>query len=109
MRAGELRKRFRIEQKVENELDAAGHPVEKWKLFAKTWGELSELSASESDAGGQKTASASLTVRIRYVKGLDSTMRLCFQDDKQNRVFGIEGITKDQKNTKMTLACREEP
>ena len=108
MRAGELRRRFRIEEPVNNELDAAGHPVEKWRLFGMVWGELTEVSASETDGVDQKTAAASLTVRIRYTRGVDTTMRLYFEDDKTSRTFGIDGVTKDQKNREMFLACREE-
>ena len=107
MRAGELRRRFRIEEPVNNEYDAAGHPVEKWRLFGMVWGELTEVSASESDSAEGKDWAASLTVRIRYTRGVDSTMRLSFEDDKTKRTMGISGVTKDAKNTEMVLACRE--
>jgi SPP1 family predicted phage head-tail adaptor len=108
MRAGELTTRFRIEEPVNNELDAAGHPVEKWKLFQKVWGEITDLAAGESDGRDQKDASASVTVKIRYTKGVHTGMRLRFEDDKVQRMLGIEGITKDRRNIEMTLACRED-
>lgn len=108
MRAGQLRKRFRIEQPVDNELDAAGHPVEKWKLFARAWGRVEELTAGEADGRDQKESSASMTVTIRYTKGIHSGMRLRFEDDRTSRVFGIDGIVKGQKNVEMMLSCRED-
>lgn len=107
MIAGQLRRRLRIEHKVENEYDAAGHPIEKWKLFAKAWGRVEELSATETERTQQNQAAASLTVTIRYTKGVHSGMRLCFEDDKTNRRLGIEGVTKDEKNREMVLTCRE--
>jgi SPP1 family predicted phage head-tail adaptor len=108
VRAGELSRRFRIEEPVNNEYDAAGHPIEKWRLFGMVWGELEELSASESDGTDGKDSAASLTVKIRYTRGVDSTMRLCFEDDKVKRTMGISGVTKDRKNREMVLTCREE-
>jgi SPP1 family predicted phage head-tail adaptor len=107
VRAGQLRRRFRIEAPVNNELDAAGHPVDKWKLFAMAWGRIEEISASETERTQQNQAAASLTVTIRYLKGVNSGMRLCFEDDKTNRVLGIEGVTKDERNREMLLTCRE--
>jgi hypothetical protein len=38
---------------------------------------------------------------------VNSGMRLCFEDDKTNRVLGIEGVTKDERNREMLLTCRE--
>jgi SPP1 family predicted phage head-tail adaptor len=107
VRAGELTTRLRIEEPVKNEFDAAGHPIEKWRLFAKVWGEQQELSANETERTQQNQAAASLTYKIRYKKGVNAGMRLCFEEDKVNRVVGIEGVIKDRKRTEMLLTCRE--
>jgi SPP1 family predicted phage head-tail adaptor len=107
MRAGQLRQRFRIEKKVDNEYDAAGHPVEKWRLFQKVWGEKQELSQSETERTNQNQTAGSLTVRIRYTRGVNSGMRLCFEEDRFSRVLGIEGVTQDERRTEMVLTCRE--
>jgi SPP1 family predicted phage head-tail adaptor len=107
VRAGQLRKRLRIETLDANELDSAGHPIEKWKLFGKVWGRVEELSASESERTDQSQPSRSLTVKIRYNQGVKPDMRLALEDNRESRVFGIEGITKDEKNREMVLTCRE--
>lgn len=105
MRAGTLRHRLKIEQPVDSERDAAGHFVEKWKVFATVWGRVEETAQSETQRTDQNQPVGVRTITIRYLKGVDSTMRVCWQDE--NRTFGIEGVTKDERNFEMTLSCRE--
>ena len=106
MRAGRLRERLVIEHYTNADVDRAGHidPL-KWKTFATVWGRIEQIGASETERNNQPQASGSHTVTIRHTPGVDSTMRVCWLDKK--RVFGIEGVTEDERRTEMTLNCRE--
>lgn len=47
-----------------------------WKVTARPWGEWRDLSGQERELARQVVADVSVLVTIRYLDGLDTTMRL---------------------------------
>lgn len=107
MRAGQLRERLTIEHYENEDVDRAGQVQEKWKTFATVWGRIEEAGASETTRADQTQPVGTHTVTIRYREGVKSHMRICWKRGAVTRVFGIEGITGNERKEFMTLACRE--
>ena len=108
MRAGQLRQRFVIEHYENETVDRAGQLDPKWKTFATVWGRIEEAAASETTRADQQQPVGTHTVTIRYREGVKSHMRICWTRNGVQRVFGIEGVTGNERQEFMTLACRED-
>jgi len=81
MNAGDLDRLIRIEQKVEdNSFDGAGS--ETWELFAQAWAQVQDMLPSRGErlADGLNIATRPARVRIRYIEGVTSDMRLVMGD-----------------------------
>ena len=77
MQAGPLRHRITIETPTETQ-DTFGAAVATWATFAERWAAIEPLTGREFFAAQQINAEVSHTIRLRYVAGVTTKMRVAF-------------------------------
>ena len=92
MRAGPLRHRLIIQQKVETKSDVTGELLVSWKKFADVWGEIVSLSGKEYLAAQQIKSQVTSRARIRIIDGVVPTMRIVFK----NTYYNIAAVLPDR-------------
>lgn len=103
MKAGQLRHLVTIERPIES-LSDYGETVVNWDEFATVNASVSPLTANETFRAQQVQFGVTHKVAMRYLPGLDSTMRIVFG----NRVLHIVSIINaDGRNIQLELLCRE--
>ena len=98
--AGKFDQRITLERRVMVE-DAAGQEVISWTPVASMWAQVQALRGREFFAAAQVQQEQTLKVRIRYLAGLDVTMRLIWQD----RPHDITGIIPVGRNEIIEIMC----
>lgn len=105
--AKRLRQRVRLEHAVTVK-DAHGGSVTSWAEFHTVRAEVGASvgrSARQTSHGGIEDI-ASVAIRIRYLAGVDSSMRLVYGQE----VFAIDHVDNErQANHTMLLTCRSVP
>ena len=103
MRAGELRKRFTVEQPAEA-ADCLCQMVQTWSTFAVLWGELHPLVGTERIQAAQINANADTQITVRYFAGITNKMRIRYGA----RIFQIvSALNVDERNREIDLLCTE--
>lgn len=108
MRPGNLRCRIVIEQPTETR-DTDGAIINTWSTFATVWAEfvmdatmsitakMMKQMGQEKIEGKQPIAEASEVIRIRYLSGLTSKMRVKYMDQYYNiRVIGNPNMSNKE-------------
>ena len=106
LRAGRLRHYIAIEQ-CSTTRDGDGDPVPSWQVFATDVpAEIAPLSGRELIAAGATQSDVSVRIMIRYLAGLDASMRVRRLDD--DRLYNISAIIEDPESGRewMTLLVR---
>jgi len=104
MRGGALKKPVTI-QLVTETSDSKGGIIETWTQFAKTRAGIEPLVGREFFDSKQVNADISTKIRIRYVAGINTKMRLLFGA----RIFEILSIVDIKEGGReMILMCRED-
>ena len=98
--AAEFDQRVTLQRRVMVE-DAAGQEVISWTPVASMWAQVQALRGREFFAAAQVQQEQTLKVRIRYLAGLDVTMRLIWQD----RPHDITGIIPVGRNEIIEIMC----
>lgn len=90
MDAGTLDRRIRIEYKVSTQDANYGTEVITWTEFATVWAQIQEVlpSKGESQIEAIRIAERPAKVRIRYLAGVTSDMRVVYLD-RSNRLMKI--------------------
>lgn len=90
MEIGRLDQRIRIEQRSTTQESTYGTLADTWTTFSTVWANVQEVlpSKGESQADGVRIAERPARVRIRYLDGLSSDMRIVLLD-RGNRVMKI--------------------
>lgn len=103
MKAGKLRHRITI-QKATEAPNAYGEMVQTWGTFATVSASVEPLRGRELWAAGGQQARVTTRIRIRYLRGVTSKMRVLFG----SRAFEIESIIDpEERNAEMQLMCQE--
>jgi SPP1 family predicted phage head-tail adaptor len=103
MRSGPLRHQVTIEEVTETR-DSYGGVVESWSTFATVWASVGPIIGREYFASQQVQSEVSHKIRIRYLSGITTKMRVTFD----SRTFRIESILNvDERNTEMLLMVTE--
>jgi SPP1 family predicted phage head-tail adaptor len=89
MKAGELNKRLTIQQPSAT-TNVRGGKTKGWEDLATVWGSLDSLSGREFFEAHQTETEISTRIRIRYMDGLNTYMRIKYGD----RYFKIVSIIK---------------
>lgn len=79
MQAGALDRQITLQAKTETQ-DAFGAPIAAWAEFATVWAERIEMSGREFFTAQQVTPEVMRKYRIRWVAGVNTTMRLVDED-----------------------------
>lgn len=89
MRAGDLRHALVIEQ-VQESRDAMGGAVTTWVAFATVSGKFERSEGGEVFVGQQIHARVDAKATIRFLPGVDATMRVVFDSQPWNIVRVID-------------------
>jgi len=90
MDIGKLDRRIRIEAKTVTQDPDYGTETIAWTTFATVWANVQEVlpSKSENQTDGIRIAERPARVRIRYLAGINSAMRVVWLD-RDNRLMKI--------------------
>lgn len=101
--ASKLRHRITIQHKVETK-NEWNEPVIEWREFATVWASVEPISGREFWASRQVQSEVTHRIRLRYLPGVDSTMRILFK----GREFRIEAIRNiEERNTETEILAVE--
>lgn len=104
MRAGQLNKMVRVEQKTAV-ANTYGEPVPTWTLFAERSAGIRPLVGRERWAAQQVNAQVTHEIRMRYFDGLRADMRITHG----GRVFTILApLNTDERGREYVIPCEEE-
>nr|DAL96910.1 MAG TPA: Putative head tail adaptor [Caudoviricetes sp.] len=90
MNPGDLDKRITL-QKCITTTNESGFEVETWEDYKTIWAAVSNLHGREYFAAAAVQAENTVKFTIRYLQGLDTTMRILFQG-KQYNITSIDNI-----------------
>jgi SPP1 family predicted phage head-tail adaptor len=98
MRAGELRHLIKIERPVETQSPTSGEVVRSWEAWAAVYASKADLAGREYFAAQQMQSSVTTRFKIRWLAGLDSTMRII----SDSIVYDIDAVL-DPDGTRLEL------
>ena len=102
MQAGKLNKRITIQQYSET-IDDYGYSVKKWADLITVWAHVKNVNGKEFIKSNVALSEVSTSIRIRKRQGLDSSMRVIFNDN----TYQIVAVLPDEEtNDFLDLACK---
>ena len=103
MRAGTLKHRISIQQKIQTSDDMGGY-TETWEDLYSVWAAIWPLSGKEYLASGRKEGEVTHRIRIRYRDGILPSHRVKYG----SRIFDIRvGLNHEEQNKYLDLMCIE--
>lgn len=90
MKPGDLNKRITL-QKPATTTNERGFEIENWEDLKTVWAAVSNLHGREYFAAATVQAENTVKFIIRYLEGLDTTMRILFQG-RQYNIISIDNI-----------------
>ena len=107
MNPGELQHRITIQDSIIHE-DEIGGQVYDWVDFATVWAKVEALSGREYWAAAQVNAEKTVRVKIRFLPGVATDMRVVFRERTRERTFDIKSvIDPDERQRELILMCTE--
>jgi SPP1 family predicted phage head-tail adaptor len=100
--AGTLRERVTVQQATENR-NRLGEAISEWSTFAEVWASVNGVTAREYLLAGQQQIELSHRVKMRYLTGLTSKMRLSWR----GRTLEIISILEHENRSIHELICQE--
>jgi len=100
--AGTLRERVTVQQATETR-NRLGESVLEWATFTEVWANVQGVSAREFLLAGQQQIELSHRVKMRYLTGLTSKMRLSWR----GRTLEIISILEHENRSIHELICQE--
>jgi SPP1 family predicted phage head-tail adaptor len=102
MNAGRLRHRVDIQNYVE-EYDELGQLIEDWLPFAQVWAAVEPLRGQEFIAAQALASVTTTRIRMRYIPGVVSSMRVVFR----GRTYNIQSVIEvETRGREIQLMCR---
>lgn len=102
MRAGQLKNRITIQQKV-NGKDALGQTVDQWVDVCTVRAEIRDVSGKEYQSSQAEQVQTDCKILIRYRKNITADMRvLC-----NGTYYDIKAVLEDVKRTRLELPCQK--
>jgi len=103
MRAGRLRNYIEIQQKIMVE-DINLELIESWPSFTHCWAEILPLVGREYYASRQTLSEVSAKIRMRYISGITTKMRVI----DGLKVYDIEAVIDvENKHKELVLLVKE--
>lgn len=101
--AGDMRRWLTIQQPAASQ-NARGEEVPAWTTFATVWGAIVPASGREMLTAQQIQAVVTHKITIRYLAGLDPSMRVLYN----GRYFDIQAVIDiNEQQRQMELLCFE--
>lgn len=100
--AGRLRHSITIEQPVESQ-DDYGSTVTTWEPMATVRAEVKAIQGREYWAAQSTQSETTHQVRLRYVAGVTTKMRVSWD----GALLDIESVIPDERKRELTLMCVE--
>jgi SPP1 family predicted phage head-tail adaptor len=100
--AGTLRERVTVQQASESR-NRLGEAISDWATFDEVWASVNGVSAREYLLAGQQQVDISHRVKMRYLTGLTSKMRLSWR----GRTLEIISILEHENRSIHELICQE--
>ena len=103
MRAGELRHRLQLQERIEGQDPITGAIISEWQIVATVWGKVEPLSVRDFIASGALNSEITTRITIRYRQGVKPTMRIIHGE----KIYDIIGVLpdKDSGTEYLTLPC----
>jgi SPP1 family predicted phage head-tail adaptor len=103
MNSGRMRHRITIQQSTQTQ-DSYGEPIDSWAEYATVWASVEPVQGRELWAQQQVQSEITIRIRIRYLSGVTSAMRVLFG----SRVLSIEHVIDvKEQHKEMQLMCSE--
>ena len=103
MRIGELRHRIVIQQQSSIQ-DGYGQPVSSWIDVSTLWSSIEPLSGREFFAAQQVNSETTTRIKIRYLAGVVSKMRVVYGLKIYDILYVID---PEERHIEMQLMCKE--
>lgn len=97
-RAGQFDRRITIEQPTETR-DLVGDPITAWSEFATRWARKIDRRGTERFQAERETAEREVLFEIRYLAGVNETMRILFDGD----TYDIEEVLEVRRRQFQTI------
>lgn len=102
MRAGTLQHRVTIERKVTTRDPETGAQITTWQTFAERSADVLPVKGREFIAASAAQAETTVRFVMRYLDGIDTTMRVVFRGKTYNIVAVLNEGTHDRMLTLAT-------
>lgn len=99
---GDMWTRITIEQPTASK-NEVGEPILSWSTFATVWASVDPLSARETERFSETVGYMTHRIRIRYLNGLTSAMRIQYR----GRVLEIGQIMERDRLWHQEIICTE--
>ena len=99
---GRLRERITVQQATESRT-ALGESVQAWVTFAERWASVEGLSSREVLQSGQQQTEITHRVRLRYLAGFTSTMRILWR----GRILEVTSLLEHGNRSEHEALCTE--
>ena len=100
--AGDMWTRVTVQQATTTK-NEVGEPVLAWSTFATVWAEVESLSARETERFAETVGFMTHRVKIRYLDGLTSAMRIQYR----NRTLEIGQVLERDRLWHQEIICTE--
>lgn len=88
----------------ETDVDEAGQPLDEWVPVTESWADIFPLRGRELFTAQQASAEVTTRITIRYLKGIDRTMKIVYGDTEFEILYVIH---KDYAKKELQLMCKE--
>ena len=103
MRPGKMRHRITIQHAAQTQ-NSYGEPIYSWSTFSTVWAAVEPVQGREFWAQQQVQGEVTHRIRIRYLSGVTSAMRVLYG----SRVLAIKSvIDPKERHEEMQLMCAE--
>lgn len=103
MKSGELDQRIVIQNYITSR-GASGEEIKAWSDWESVWAQVKTSSGTESFVNPQRIAEATHKIKIRYLHGLVSEMRVVWREKQLEILFVDES---QRRRGEMNLLCKE--
>ena len=104
MDAGRLNKRITLERLIQEQDPIYGAPLDTWVPTYSVWAAIEPVSGREYWQAKLALAEKTIRIRMRYLPGIDSSMRVAYS----GRIFSIQSVINvDEANREIQLMCLE--
>lgn len=99
---GRLRERVTVQRATETR-NRLGETTQSWGAFVERWASVTGISSREFLLTGQQQTEITHRIRMRYVEGLNHTMRILWR----GRVLEIVSALEHNNRSEHELLCTE--